>query len=141
MMDFASGGNMPSTDYGPGRSLRPLMQGQRSTGWREVQFSERGNARMVSDGHWKLVRYYQRDPAMAPVDTWYDLSHPFGERHISQPPRQAVADRLISELDRYFSQYETAEHSGRRIWEQPPPNARMRNDLANPDPFEAAFDP
>jgi hypothetical protein len=32
-------------------------------------------------------------------------------------------------LERFFDQYETAEHSGRRIWDQPPPNARMRDDL------------
>ena len=33
-------------------------------------------------------------------------------------------------MERFFSEHETAEHSGRRIWDQPPPNARMRDDLA-----------
>jgi hypothetical protein len=26
-------------------------------------------------------------------------------------------------------QYETEAHSGRKIWDQPPPNARMEEDL------------
>lgn len=129
VMDYASDG-AAATDYGPGRSLRPLLEGERSTAWRTVQMAERGEVRMVSDGRWKLVRQYQRDAAILPLDTWYDLAHPFGERVAADLPDAAVRGRLMTAMERFFQRYETDEHSGRRIWQQPPPNARMRDDLA-----------
>ncbi|MFZ9052838.1 MAG: sulfatase [Woeseiaceae bacterium] len=141
VMDYASGGETANPDYGPGRSLRPLLEGKRRTDWRKVQFSERGNARMVTDGRWKLVRYYRRDPDSEPVDVWYDLAHPFGERHAADLPGAPVRGRLMTELERFFNRYETPEHTGKRIWDQPPPNARMRDDLLERTPSEAGFDP
>jgi arylsulfatase A-like enzyme len=129
VMDYASDG-AAATDYGPGRSLRPLLEGERGTAWRTVQMAERGEVRMVSDGRWKLVRQYQRDAAVLPFDTWFDLAHPFGERVAADLPDAAVRGRLMTALERFFQRFETDEHSGRRIWQQPPPNARMRDDLA-----------
>ncbi len=129
IMDVATQGRVAAADYGPGRSMRTLLQGERATDWRTLQFAERGNVRMVTDGRWKLVRRYRRDAEQTPLDTWYDLAHPFGERHAADLPPASVRGRLMSELERFFSRYETAEHSGRRIWDQPPPNARMRDDL------------
>ncbi|MGI9199544.1 MAG: sulfatase family protein [Woeseiaceae bacterium] len=130
IMDFASAGEA-DVSYGPGRSLRPLLAGERNTNWRTVQFVERGNLRMVSDGRWKLVREYFQNDREAPKDRWYDLTHPFGERHSADLPPASVRGRLMTELERFFAQYETAEHSGRNIWNQPPPNPRMRDDLQN----------
>lgn len=130
VLDYASSGEQDVSEYGPGRSLRPLLQGERNTEWRDVQFAERGNLRMVSDGRWKLVREYFEDERQVPLDRWYDLTHPFGERHSVDLPDAPVRGRLMTALETFFSQYETPEHSGRRIWEQPPPNARMREDLA-----------
>jgi arylsulfatase A-like enzyme len=129
VLDYASAGSA-DTSYGPGRSMRPLLQGERNANWRTVQMAERGNLRMVSDGRWKLVREYLADERDAPVDRWYDLAHPFGERHGVDLPAASVRGRLMTELERFFEQYEAPEHSGRRIWDQPPPNARMRDDLA-----------
>ena len=129
ILDFATG-EMPRVDYGPGRSLRPLLMGGRSAGWRTLQFAERGNARMVSDGRWKLVRYYRRDRSVPPEDHWFDLVHPFGERAAVDGPIATIRERFERELDLFFDRYQTNEHSGRNIWEQPSPNARMRNDLA-----------
>jgi arylsulfatase A-like enzyme len=129
IMDYASDGAV-TADYGPGKSLRPLLQGKRNTGWRSVQLAERGEVRMVTDGRWKLVRRYQRDASQLPLDTWYDLAHPFGERVAADLPDAAVRGRLMTAMERFFQHYETPEHTGRRIWEQPPPNARMRDDLA-----------
>jgi hypothetical protein len=60
---------------------------------------------------------------------WYDLAHPFGERHSADAPRQPLRDRLIAELEQFFAKYETPGHTGRRIWDQPPPNARYRRDM------------
>ncbi len=130
IMDFASNGEIKFTDYGPGQSFRPLLEGRRLSSWKQFQFAERGNARMISNGHWKLVRYYQQNGATAPQDRWYDLSHPMGERFASEPPRPVLRDRLISELEVFFERFETPQHTGRDIWNQPPPNARVRNELA-----------
>lgn len=77
---------------------------------------------MVTDGRWKLVRYYQKDAGEPPKDMWYDLTHPLGERHDSIAPRPELRDALVSELEDFFSQYETPEHSGRLMWAQPAPN-------------------
>ncbi len=84
---------------------------------------------MVTDGRWKLVREYARDPQQAPVDAWYDLGHPFGERYAVDPPGAPVRDRLATAMQRFFEQYETPGHTGRRIWDQPAPNARMQDDF------------
>ncbi len=128
ILDIAGGEN-PGTAYGPGTSLRPLLAGERSTGWRTTQFAERGNSRMATDGRWKLVRRYSPDAATAPADTWFDLAHPLGERHASLPPRPAAQEALIRKLEAFFETYETPAHSGRTIWAQPPANARMKRDL------------
>jgi arylsulfatase A-like enzyme len=128
VLDYATFGEALA-DYGPGRSFRALLEGERQAGWRQLQFAERGQYRMVTDGRWKLVREYSRDPREAPVDAWYDLGHPLGERHAVDQPRAPVRDRLLVALQRFFEQYETPEHTGRRIWDQPAPNARMADDL------------
>jgi arylsulfatase A-like enzyme len=122
--DIASGGKHPDSDYGPGRSLRPLLNGQRTLDWRRFQVSERGNARMITDGHWKLVRYYSSDSASEADDRWYDLSHPLGERHRSPVPRKQVRELLSSNLDQFFERYEVKGKSGRYFWSQPFPNAK-----------------
>lgn len=130
ILDFATRGNTAQLDYGPGRSFRPLLQGQRDAGWRTVQFAERGNARMVTDGRWKLTRYFHRDEEQPPTDVWYDLAHPLGERHRSAGPDTATKNGLSSELNEFFAQYETAEHTGRKVWDQPAPNPRECRDLS-----------
>ncbi len=125
VLDFATSGDTADEEYSPGQSIRPLLSGKRNVGWRTLQFAERGSARMVTDGRWKLVRYYQEDKEQSPKDMWYDLAHPFGERRDSVPPRPELRDSLVEELELFFEQYETAEHSGRNIWSQPAPNGRQ----------------
>lgn len=122
VLDFASNGEQ-TAEYGPGQSFSSLLRGERLVDWKRLHIAERGNARMITDGHWKLVRYYQRLETDAPLDYWYDLSNPLGETHDVPPPRPALEKLLISELKSFFTQYETATHSGRKIWEQPYPNA------------------
>lgn len=128
LLDFAGATDTPP-NHGPGRSLKPLLAGKRVADWRRLQFAERGHARMVTDGRWKLVRVYRRDADAAPVDTWFDLAHPLRERYGTDGPQAATRNRIQAELDSFFARYETATHTGRRIWEQPAPNARMRADL------------
>lgn len=129
LLDFATKDSLSTSAYGPGRSIRPLLAGERQTGWRNIQYAERGNTRMATDGRWKLVRVYHRDNAMPPTDAWYDLVHPFGERVLSAAPPIAIQQRLTTGLEEFFSKYETPEHTGRDVWNQPPPNARVCTDL------------
>lgn len=130
VMDFATPGGIKASNYGPGVSLRPLLAGKRLTDWRAFHFAERANARMVSNGHWKLVRYYKKAKESAPDDYWYDLSNPLGEqRQALAAPDESTRNALIAALETYFTQYEVAEKSGRTIWNQPAPNPRLAEDL------------
>ena len=128
VLDFASGGAIKTSEDGPGQSLMPLLEGHRAIGWRTSQTAERGNARMVTDGRWKLVRYYRRDGSFR--DDWYDLVHPMGERSAVGEPDATIRESLTRALVDFFTTYETKEHRGTGIWDQPAPNARMRTDLA-----------
>jgi choline-sulfatase len=127
IMDLATNGRVANSDYGPGRSMRSLLEGDRNSNWRSVQFAERGRSRLATDGRWKLVRHYQNLGA-PPIDKWYDLVHPFGERSSTAVPSSEVQETLIDELEAFFEQYETPEHTGRRVWDQPAPNAREEAD-------------
>lgn len=129
ILDFATTEGVTQSDYGPGRSMRPLLSGKRQTGWRDVQFAERGYARMVTDGRWKLVRIYHRDPEQPPTDTWYDLAHPFGEMRPSDGVSPVTRERLTEKLQAFFNKYETPDHSGRNVWQQPPQNPLVCKDL------------
>ncbi|MEZ8654180.1 sulfatase [Vibrio splendidus] len=120
IMDLASKGEGYNTSYGPGKSLLPMMKGERVRDWRQYQFSERGNARMITNGHWKLVRYYNKKNE--PIDHWYDLSNPMGEAYIAEPPRQAVQDTMTKALDEFFAQYSSDEYSGLNMWKMAYPN-------------------
>ncbi len=127
VIDFASNGRDIDSAYGPGRSMRPLLTGQRQANWRSLQFAERGRSRMATDGRWKLVRHHQSGNKPT-IDNWYDLTHPFGERLSTSTPGPEVKAHLIGELEAFFEQYETPEHTGRDVWNQPPPNARAKRD-------------
>ncbi|MBC2607939.1 sulfatase family protein [Pelagicoccus albus] len=111
------------TPKGPGKALTPLLQGERVREWRQRQFAEYGNARMISDGRWKLVRYYAEDPASAPVDHWFDLSNPRKERVPSIGPHQEAKEDFVSQLETYFTRWEEPGKSGRQVWSLPRFNA------------------
>ncbi len=108
----------------PGRSVIPALR-DASVEWRGFRFSEHGNARMVADMRWKLVRRY---PPMDPRfgDELYDLeSDPRETTNLAADPEFAhEASRLSAVLDAYFERWEDPENSGARIMEQPPANGR-----------------
>ncbi len=130
ILDFASAGENDTnseTNKGPGRSLKGMLKGERETKGFDLHFAERGNARMVTDARWKLVRYYEKNSEFK--DLWYDLVHPLGERVQTFGPSEPVKNKLSSALEQFFSKYETPEFSGRNVWQQPPPNRRVCKDL------------
>ena len=120
ILDLASGNKPYDSSYGPGKSLLPMLKGERVRDWRQYQFSERGNSRMITNGHWKLVRYYTKDKT--PIDHWYDLSSPMGETYTTEPPRPTLQKAMITALDGFFSKYSTDKYSGLNMWKQAYPN-------------------
>lgn len=127
ILDAATPGKAYDYSYGPGQSLLDMMKGERVRNWKEYHIAERGNSRMITNGHWKLVRYYKKDGT--PQDNWYDLSNPMGERYLSEPPQQALQDKMSQELDNFFAQYSTDEYSGLNTWEMAYPNFTSENIL------------
>ncbi|NOI64690.1 sulfatase-like hydrolase/transferase [Vibrio sp. 99-8-1] len=120
ILDIAAGDKQYDSSYGPGKTLLPMLKGERVRDWRQYQIAERGNSRMITDGKWKLVRYY--DKKQQPQDDWYDLSHPLGEGSVSIPPRKAVQEKMINALDEFFAVYSTDEYSGLNMWNMSYPN-------------------
>ncbi len=102
---------------GPGKSLLPLIKGSRLLEFRDFQYAEMGNARMVHDGRWKLVRYYQQTGSYQ--DHWFDLAHPLGERRPSPAPSKNHQAQFIDALDQFFQKYEETDKSGKNIWDLP----------------------
>ncbi len=108
----------------PGRSLLHVFDGP-ALDRRRYRFAEHGNARMVSDGRFKLVRRYAPlDPRFG--DELYDLANdPRETTNLAADPAFAgEAARLGEALDAYFTRYEDPAKSGTRIMEQPPANGR-----------------
>jgi len=108
----------------PGRSLFDIVRNPAAQ-WRSVQFTEHGNARMVSDGRGKLVRRYPpRDPLFG--DEFFDLqADPRETTNRIGDPRYADRISVMSAiLDNHFARYEVPEHSGLRVMEGPPFNGR-----------------
>jgi arylsulfatase A-like enzyme len=131
VMDYAAASGSPVSDYGPGVSVRTLLEGGRAPEWRKYHYAERANARMISNGHWKLVRYYMKDGFNPPLDKWYDLSSPIGEMHSqAAPPREELRTLMIKKLERYFATHVDPAKSGHRVWDQPAPNPRLTKDLS-----------
>ena len=108
----------------PGRSVVPVL-GNPNAEWRRFRFAEHGNARMVADARWKLVRRYPPlDPRFG--DELYDLATDPRETTnlITDPVFAGEARRLGAVLDAFFERWEDPEKSGVRIMEQPPANGR-----------------
>jgi arylsulfatase A-like enzyme len=107
----------------PGESLLPKLRNPDTT-WRSFRFSENGNARSISDGHFKLVRRYPpRDPQFG--DELYDLGNDPHEtvNLFDSPDSQEIQTALGDALDSHFDLFEEPEHSGRTVMDQPACNA------------------
>jgi len=108
----------------PGRSLLLPFDGS-ALDWRHYRFAEHGNARMVADRRWKLVRRYEPlDPRFG--DELYDLETDPRETSnlIDVPGYEYRRVKLEAVLDDHFARYEDPARSGTRIMEQPPCNGR-----------------
>jgi len=108
----------------PGRSLLHVFDGS-ALDWRRYRFAENGNARMVADRRWKLVRRYPPvDPRFG--DELNDLEADPRETTnlINDPGYRYRRRKLEATLDAHFARYENPEKSGTRIMDQPRANGR-----------------
>lgn len=108
----------------PGQSLLQRLRDP-SIAWRDYQFTEHGNARMASDGKYKLVRRYPpADPRFG--DEFYDLAADPREttNRIGAAEYRDRIDRMTREIDGHFARFEEPERSGLRVMELPAFNGR-----------------
>jgi arylsulfatase A-like enzyme len=117
----------------PGESAADLLAG-RPRRWRDAQFCEYGNARMIRTSRYKLILRYP-GPNGRFGDELYDLRvDPRETANVFNDADYAtVVAELTDRLNAHFERYEVAEQSGRRIaqtvecntqspWALEPPN-------------------
>jgi arylsulfatase A-like enzyme len=99
----------------PGRSFLPLLAGVDAP-WREAQFCEYGNARMIRTGRYKLICRYPGPNGHFP-DELYDLLADPREtvNRIGEPELGSVVEGLRQQLEAYFARHAVPERDGRRI--------------------------
>jgi len=113
---------MRATIDSPGQSLWPFLDDP-DIEWRRYRFTEHGNARMISDGRYKLIkRYPPLDPRFG--DELYDLEADPRETTnlVESNEHQDVRAKLSTALDKHFEKYEVPKYSGRTVMDQPPCN-------------------
>ena len=104
----------------PGRSYLTQLRGGKSAGAWNVEICEYGNARMIRDDHYKLIRRYPFG-GIRFADELYDMR---------QDPRETVnrmGDRSLAEqvssldrqMDAFFERYTVAGRSGLDLEHQP----------------------
>ena len=99
-------------DYYPGRSFLPMItNGDLPSPWRDTQFAEFGDVRMIRTRRHKLVTR-QGSGAVQLFDLADD---PAESVNLAGEPEHAnLVTRLTVALDTHFGRYESLEHSGRR---------------------------
>lgn len=110
---LADAAGAPLIDTLPGRSYLPLLTGE-STQWRDAQYCEYGNARMIRSATHKYIQRFPGPNGDYP-DELYDLAtDPRETRNVIAENTDLAAD-LKSRLEAHFAKYETPDHTGRTI--------------------------
>ena len=105
----------------PGRSFLPQLDNSCSISeWRQIQFGEYGDLRMVRTRQHKLVRRYYSD---APCEL-FDLLDDPTESHnrFNDEDSQPIVERLSGEIDSYFECYQNPKKNGLRVRDLPQHN-------------------
>ncbi len=117
LLDYAGlrGENTGEQNY-PGRSMWPLLQNQNALGWREAQYCESGNVRMLRTARHKLVRRYPDGP-----HEFFDLVRdPRETRNLfDEPEHRQQIDRLTRRLEDHFERHQDPTKSGLRVRDLP----------------------
>lgn len=103
----------------PGQSALALLRGE-PVAWRDEQYGEYGNARMLRTARYKLVRHYAPHAGRYP-DELYDLAVDPGEtrNQITDSARADVVRELDARLEAHFARYERPDRSAKAILDQP----------------------
>lgn len=122
LLDVAGAAPEPATArdiHSPGRSFLPLLRGEAAP-WRDVQFCEYGNARMIRSAQLKLIRRYP-GPNGHFGDELYDLAADPREtaNRIADPTYAVRVEELSARLEAHFAEYEVPDRSGRDIAARP----------------------
>lgn len=104
-------------DYFPGRSFFPLLDNSDSLpDWRDVQFGEYGNLRMIRTRTHKLVC---RIPD-GPCELFDLLADPRETINLfAAPEQQQLVQQLMTQLEQHFTRYEDPMKSGLRVRDLP----------------------
>jgi len=103
-----------------GTSYLPLLRGEDNVTWRDAQYCEYGNARMIRTDELKLIKRYP-GPNGSFDDELYDLKKDPQETQnvINLSEYASQVQELEQKLDAFFGKYEKEEYSGLRIAELP----------------------
>ncbi len=100
----------------PGRSFRPLLQGQALPDWRTVQYGEYGDVRMIRTTGSKLVRRYPDGPHLL-----FDLNGDPRETTnlFAASQYQPLAQDLTARMEAFFNTFEEPARSGLNVTSLP----------------------
>jgi arylsulfatase A-like enzyme len=105
--------------HSPGASYLPALIGA-SKRWRDMQFCEYGNARMIRTQRFKLIRRY---PCAGRQwnDEFFDLDADPREtmNRLDDPALESIVTELSRRLDTHFDRYERPGLSGKDVEHQP----------------------
>jgi arylsulfatase A-like enzyme len=123
VLDAAGVENAAETCSGinsPGRSILDLLLRGQGNDWRDAQFCEYGNARMIRSRDAKLICRYP-GPNGHFGDEFYDLvTDPRERKNVIDDPKYADRLALLREqLEAFFARFENPARSGKNIASQP----------------------
>ncbi len=106
----------------PGQTLLPLLRGE-AQAWRAYQCCEYGNARMITDLCYKLVRRYPpHAPAFSEEFFALELDPRETTNLIHEVAYRPVIERLSQQLDLFYTRYAHPAQAGTNILTLPPHN-------------------
>lgn len=116
----AAGGAFLNDKSFPGKSFLPGPPEPSLESWREAQFCEYGNARMIRTARYKLIRRFAPHAPGSP-DELYDLAEDSREtvNRIGDPVLAAIQKDLSERLEQHFTRFEIPERSGTKILDLP----------------------
>ncbi|MBI9043658.1 MAG: sulfatase-like hydrolase/transferase [Anaerolineaceae bacterium] len=103
----------------PGKSFTPLLTNRNlSEPWRDVQFGEYGNMRMIRSKQYKLLRWY---PDGAEENLLFDLHNDPRETTnlFLDPEYEVLIKDLTRRMELYFYHYQDAVKSGLNVLDLP----------------------
>ena len=113
--------DLPTDRNYPGRSFLPLLDNSASIpDWRQAQFGEYGNVRMIRTRQYKLVRRYDDNASCELFDLQADPNEMIN--HFDDAEYQSLVRLLTSEMESHFEQFQDSVKSGLNVNQLPQHN-------------------